>query len=124
MMDGGEQMAQDGNEFRGARVGIFGTDPGNPNEGRIFVWTKMGWFERLEGASGGVAFTPIAQSENELRELISRDDPSADLAQLGGEYKNMVSKEFMEQSSSYQNSPEYSHEDPLEEDSQKYHQHD
>ncbi|MFC2069118.1 hypothetical protein ACFLTP_08970, partial [Chloroflexota bacterium] len=99
-------------------------DPGNPNEGRIFVWTKMGWFERLEGPSGGVAFTPIAQSENELRELISRDDPSADLAQLGGDYNKMVSNEFMEQSSSYQDSPEYSHEDPLEEDSQQYHKHD
>jgi hypothetical protein len=42
MMDGGEQMTQDGSEFRGARVKTFETDPGNPHEGRIFVWTKTG----------------------------------------------------------------------------------
>jgi hypothetical protein len=119
-----EQMAQDGDEFRGAKLRIFGTDPDNPDEGRIFVWTKMGWFERLEGQSGDVAFTPIAQSESELREFISREDPSADLVQLGREYRKMVSKEFMEQSPSYRDSPEYSDEEPLEEDSQQYHQHD
>ena len=124
MVEGREQMAQDGDEFRGARLRIFGTAPDNPDEGRIFVWTKMGWFERLEGQSGDVAFTPIAQSESELRELISRDDPSADLVQLGHEYRKMVSKEFMEQSPSYRDSPEYSDENPLEEDSQQYHQHD
>jgi hypothetical protein len=124
MVEGREQIAQDGDEFRGAKLRIFGTDPDNPDEGRILVWTKMGWFERLEGQSGDVAFIPIAQSESELRELISRDDPSADLVQLGREYREMVSKEFMEQSPSYRDSPEYSDEDPLEEDSQQYHQHD
>jgi len=124
MVEDREQMAQDGDEFRGARLRIFGTDPDNPDEGRIFVWTKMGWFERLEGQSGDVAFTPIAQSESELRELISRDDPSAYLVQLGREYRKMVSTEFMEQSPSYRDSPEYSDEEPLEEDSQQYHQHD
>jgi hypothetical protein len=124
MMEGREQIARDGDEFHGARLRIFGTDSDNPDEGRIFVWTKMGWFERLEGQSGDVAFTPIAQSESELRELISRDDPSTDLVQLNLEYRKMVSKEFMEQSPSYRDSPEYSNEEPLEEDSQQYHQHD
>jgi hypothetical protein len=124
MVEGRELMAQDVDEFRGAKVRIFGTNPDNPDEGRIFVWTKMGWFKRLEGQSGDVAFTPVAQSESELRELISRDDPSADLVQLGREYGKMVSKEFTEQSPSYRDSPEYSDEDPLEEDSQQYHQHE
>ena len=123
-MENKEQIARDGDEFRGARLRIFGTDSDNPDEGRIFVWTKMGWFERLEGQSGDVAFAPIAQSEGDLRELISRDDPSADLVQLGGEYRKMISQEFMEQSPSYRDSPEYSSEEPLEEDSQQYHQHD
>ena len=111
-------------ESRGTRLRVFGTDPDNPDNGRIFVWTKMGWFERLEGPSGNVAFTPIAQSENELHEVISRDDPSADLAQLGGKYRRMVSDEFIEQSPSYKDSAEYSDEGPLEEDAQQYHQHD
>lgn len=122
MVDNGGHSERE--EFRGARIQILGTNPDTPEEGRIFVWTKMGWFERLEGQSGDVAFTPIAQSESELRELISRDDPSADLVQLGREYRKMVSKEFIEQSPSYRDSPEYSDEEPLEEDSQQYHQHD
>jgi len=124
MVEGRELMVQDRDEFGGAKVRIFGTNPDNPDEGRIFVWTKMGWFERLEGQSGDIAFIPVAQSENELRELISRDDPSSDLVQLGREYRKMVSSEFMEQSPSYRDSPEYSDEEPLEEDSQQYHRHD
>jgi hypothetical protein len=117
-----EHMARD--EFRGARLQILGTDQDNPDEGRIFVWTKMGWFERIKGESEDVAFTPVAQSDDELRELVSRDDPSADLVQLGNEYGERVSEEFMEQSPSYLDSPEYSSEEHVEEDDQQYHQHD
>ena len=115
-------------EFRGARFRIFGTVPDNPEEGRIFVWTKMGWFERVKSESGNVAFTPVAQSENELRELISRDDPSIDFVSLGREYRKRVSDEFMDQSLSSrdsedsEDSTEEASEDS-EEDDQKYHQH-
>jgi hypothetical protein len=116
-------------EFRGARFRIFGTDPDNPEDGRIFVWTKMGWFERIQGSSGNVAFVPVAQSENELRELISRDDPSIDFVSLGGEYRKRVSDEFMEQSLSSrdsedsENSTEEASEDS-EDNDQRFHQHD
>jgi hypothetical protein len=122
MVEGREHM--DRNEFRGARLRIFGTNPDSPEEGRIFVWTKSGWFERIEGQSGDVAFTQIAKSEDDLRELISRDDPSVDLVLLGHEYRKMVSEEFTEQSESYRDSPEYSEEEPTEDDDQQYHQHD
>jgi hypothetical protein len=122
MVDDRENRKSD--EFRGARLRIFGTDPDNPDEGRIFVWTKLGWFERIEGQSGDVAFTPVAQSEDELRELILRDEPSADMVPLGREYRKMVSEEFIEQSESYRDSPEYSNDEPTEDDDQKYHQHD
>jgi hypothetical protein len=97
MVEDNEQLNSDKDAFRAASLQIFGTDPDDPDEGRIFIWTKMGWFERMEGQSGDVAFTHVAQSESELRELISRDDPSAGLTHLGGEYRKMVSKEFMEQ---------------------------
>lgn len=123
-MEEREQMDRDADELRDARLQIFGTDLDNPDNGRIFVLATTGWFERIEGQSGNVAFTPIAQSESELREYISRDDPSAGLVQLGGNYREMVSEEFMEQSPSYRDSPEYSDEAPLEEDSQQYHQHE
>jgi hypothetical protein len=122
MLEGSENSTRE--EFRGARVRVVGTDPDNPDEGRVFVWTKMGWFERVEGQSGGVSFIPVAQSENELREFISRRDPSVDLVPLGGSYRKMVSEEFMEQSPAYSDSPEYSSEDPNQEDDQQYHQHD
>ena len=113
------------NEFRGARLRIYGTNTDNPDEGRIFVWTKTGWFERIEGSSGNVAFTPVADSEADLRELIARDNPSVDLVELGGEYRKMVSEEFLEQSTSYRDYPGSSRDEPLDEDEdQQYHQHD
>ncbi len=109
-------------EFRGARIQILGTNLDTPEQGRIFVWTKMGWFERLEGPSGNVAFSHIADSEEELQELISQDNTLVDLNKLGGRYRKMVSEEFREQSRSYSDSPEDSSEEP-DEDDQEYHQH-
>jgi hypothetical protein len=93
-------------EFRGAKVQILGTNPEHPEKGRIFVWTKMGWFERLEGPSGNVAFTPIAESQEELKELILEDNPRADLRDLVGKYRKKVTEEFMEQSRSNPDEPE------------------
>jgi hypothetical protein len=113
-------------EFRGARIQILGTNPDDPENGRVFVWTKMGWFERLEGQWGDVAFTPVAESEEELRELILRDNPDADLTELGGDFRKKVSEEFIEQSPSYPDSPEDSSEETDEdnEDEQENHTHD
>ena len=113
------------NELPSDRVRILGTDQDNPEEGRIFVWTKMGWFERVEGPMGDVAFIPIAKSQDELHELISRDDPSFDLVPLGRKYQKSVSDEFMEQSPSswdVEDSSEETIEDS-EDNDQQYHQH-
>ena len=121
-MEGSENRTRD--EFSDARLRILGTKPDNPDEGRIFIWTKSGWFERIEGESGGVAFIPVAQSEDELRKFISRDDSSSDLVPLSREYREMVSEEFTTQSTSYRDSPKYSSEEPTEDDDQQYHQHD
>jgi hypothetical protein len=123
MLPGEAETAGDRDASSGSVIRVFGTNREQPGEGRIFVLTKMGWFERLEGSSGAVAFTPIAQSEHEMRELVSRDGPSASVMSLSGHYANMVSEEFRQQAPSYRDSPEYSHEDPLERDSQQYHQH-
>lgn len=111
-------------EFHGARLRIVGTDLDDPEEGRIFVWTKTRWLERIEGESGDVAFTPVALSEDELREIIRRDDPSADLFVLGRHYRKMVAEEFAAQSEDYADSPEYSVEEQTEDDDQQYHQHE
>ena len=106
----------------GARIQIMGTNPVDPEKGRIFVWTKMGWFERLEGQSGDVAFTPIADSEEELREYITRDKTQADLHELVGNNRKKVSEEFIEQSPSYSDSPEDSSEESDDDEEQEYHQ--
>ena len=117
-------MNQDTDRSHSTGPRVFATNQDQPDEGRIFVLTKMGWFERIEVQSGAVAFSPVAQSESEIKEFVSRDDPSAELVQLSGHYKKMVSREFNEQSTSYRDSPEYSPDEPTENDSQEYHQHD
>jgi hypothetical protein len=121
MVNSREDRIQD--EFRGARLRIYGTNREDPNEGRIFVWTKMGWFERIQGSSGNVAFTPIAASEAELRELITRDDPKSDLIELGGDFRKTVSAEFREQSIYDQGFREHSENEFSDED-QQFHQHE
>jgi len=112
------------NDITDNRVRVFGTDAANPDDRRTFVWTKSGWFERIQGESGGVAFIPAAKSEDEVRELISRGGTTADLVQVSGKYRKTVTEEFMEQTTSYEDSPEYSEEEPTEDDDQQYHQHD
>ena len=83
-------------EFGGARIQILGTNPDEPENGRIFVWTKMAWYERIECQWGDVAFTPVAESEEELRELVLRDAPEADLGLLaqiiGPQLTNLVDR--------------------------------
>jgi hypothetical protein len=123
MVEDREDMVQD--EFRGARLRVYGTNRDNPDDGRVFVWTKMGWFERIEGLLGNVAFMPLAESEDELRQLIAQDDPNFDLTEIGGDHRKMVSEEFVEQSISDQDSPEQFGDDPSDEDEdQQYHRHD
>ena len=111
-------------ESRGAKIQILGTNPDNPDKGRIFVWAKMGWFERIEGPSGDIAFTHVANSEEELRELISRDNPNTDLDDLRGKYRKKVTEEFIEQSPSYSDSSEDSIEESDNDEDQEYHLHD
>ena len=124
MVDNGGQSEME--EFSEARIQVRGTNPESPEKGRIFVWTKMGWFERLEGPSGNVAFTPVAESEEELREFISRDSDRVDLSELDGKNRKKVAEEFIEQSRSDADSPEDSSDEPSgeDEDDQEYHQHD
>jgi hypothetical protein len=116
-LDGMDRMARD--EFKGAAARIFTTNPDDPENGRTFIWTKVGWFEREEGSWGDVAFTPIGDSEDQVRELISQEDPEADLVELNRktEFGRVVFEEFSEQSESalYPEAPETSSEEPFEE---------
>ncbi len=120
----GKKDFPESEETRGTKIQILGTNPDNPDEGRIFVWTKMAWFERLEGESGDVAFTPIAESEKELRELITRDNPAAELDDITGEFRKQVVEEFVEQSPSYVDSAEDSVVEADDDEEQEYDEHD
>ena len=120
----GKNDLPESEETRGTKIQIMGTNSDNPEEGRIFVWTKMAWFERLEGESGDVAFTPIAESEKELQELITRDNPSAELDVIAGEFRKQVAEEFIEQSPSYMDSTEDSVEEANDDEDQEYDEHD
>ncbi len=120
-----DRKQTDWDEFRGARPRVYGTNAADPEEGRVFVWTKEGWFEREEGSSGNVAFTPVAENEEELRDLISRDDPAAELIELGGEFRRTVTEEFSEQSTSFRDYPGLGEDEQEDRDEdQEYHQHD
>lgn len=110
-------------DSQGGRIQILGTNPDNPDEGRIFVWTKTGWFERLEGQSGNIAFTPVADSEEELRELISRNKAGEGLHELGDKYTERVYDEFLEQALSDSRSRKIQKKNETDEDDQEYHQH-
>jgi hypothetical protein len=112
-LEGMDRMARE--EFRGARPRIFGTDPDNPEHGRIFIWTKMGWFERVEGPWGDVTFTPVADSEDQLKDWISRNNPDVDLVEMDNEFGRTVFQEFIEEEPLYPEAPETSSQEPFDE---------
>jgi hypothetical protein len=106
------------------QVRVLSTNPDDPTAGRIFVWTKMGWFERIQGQTGAVAFTHIAESTTEVRSVILRKNPEADLYELTGKIDSIIRKEFLDQSRSSPASPEDSIEDFRDDREQTFHQHD
>jgi hypothetical protein len=59
--------------FEGAQPRVFVTNPDNLEEGRTFVWAKARWYERLEGEMGNVAFSPVTDSEEELRSWLTQE---------------------------------------------------
>ena len=107
--------------FRGTEPQILTTNPRDPLEGRIFVWAKTMWFERIEGETGAVEFTPVAYSEEELRRWLFQGGP-VELAELTGESADIIRQEFLEQTPLYPEAPELSNERPfLEERAESSH---
>ena len=122
MVEGREQTER--NENQRVTIQVLGTNRDNPDEGRIFVWTKRDWFERVKGTAGGVAFEPVAKSEDELMEYIARTNPSANLVELDANHRRKVAEEFSERSQSYRDSTQDWREEATDEDeNQQYHQH-
>jgi len=102
--------------FRGTEPVVFSTNPENPEEGRTFVWGWTEWFERIEGPAGNIAFSPVAASQEELRDwLYQQDEPEP--TEVAGEYGGIVRREFLDQAPLYPEMPEVSSEEPYEEQS-------
>lgn len=101
--------------FRETEPRIFSTDSEDPESGRVFVWAWTEWFERVEGETGAVAFTPVADSEPELRRWLKQNCPDDDLLEITGEFADQVEEEFLDQSPLFPESPETSSETPFSE---------
>jgi hypothetical protein len=87
---------------------IFVTDPDNVEEARTFVWADTSWFERIEGDTGAVEFSPVAQDEEELREWLSQQDLEITEIDVDNEFARTAREEFLEQSPLYPEAPELS----------------
>jgi hypothetical protein len=118
-------MAREGDYFSGFNPQVLGTNAERPEDGRIFVWTKIGWFERLLGPDGDAAFTWIARSEHELRDILNSQNPATDLFELDNDFTGHIVEEFKAQTVSFGEDEELEGgADHPEEESQSYHQHD
>jgi hypothetical protein len=84
------------NEFRIRPIKCLATNPNNPEDGRIFLRTNVGWFERLDDPSGDLIFTEVSQSEEELLKFVAQDNPSAYLVPLDREHIKVVYDELRE----------------------------
>jgi hypothetical protein len=94
--------------FAEADPRIFVTDPDNPEEGRTFVWALTRWFERVEGDTGAVEFSPVAEDEGELREWLSEQGLEITEIDVDNEFGRGARDEFLEQTPLYPEAPELS----------------
>ena len=87
--------------YRHADPRVFATNPDDPESGRVFVWAEARWFERVDGASelGAVEFSPIGDSEPELREWLR--EQGLEIDELDDEFATIVRDEFLNQQPLY-----------------------
>ena len=82
---------------------VYSTRPGDPESGQTFVWAATRWFERvegIEGEAGAVAFAPIAESDEALRDWLSERGLEMDEVD-DDEFAPMVREEFLNQTPLY-----------------------
>lgn len=79
-----------------------------PEDGRTFVWALTRWFERIEGDSGAVEFSPVAWTDEELRDWLRETDEEMDELDLDNEFAATVREEFLNQTPLVPEAPELS----------------
>ncbi len=95
--------------FADADARVYTTDPNRPASARTFVWANARWYEREEGVigTGAVDFSPVADSDEELRTWLRESDLDVDELDAGDFYV-MVLEEFVNQTPPLHQSPERS----------------
>jgi hypothetical protein len=88
---------------------VFVTNPDDPAEGLAFVWANTQWFERIEGDSGAVEFSPTSMDESALREWLS--EQGLDITELDDEFAATVREEFLNENPLYPEAPELSNQE-------------
>lgn len=88
---------------------VFSTNPDDPEEGRTFVWVSMGWYERIEGDTGAVEFSPTSMDEHALREWLSEQD--IEITEIDDDHTKMVREEFLNEDPLYMEAPELSNQE-------------
>ena len=94
----GEPESIDEETFvEGTEPSVFVTNPNAPPRGRVFVYAFTKWYEREEGETGAVEFTPIADSYEDLFRQVTQA-PGAELTEIDDDFARRVRVEFGEQS--------------------------
>jgi hypothetical protein len=99
------------NILAGTTPRIFVTNADTPEEARTFVYGKTQWLERIEdvSGSGAVDFSPVADSEEELREWLMEQDLDIDeIDPEDNDFARMVRDEFVNQTPLYPEAEEES----------------
>jgi hypothetical protein len=88
---------------------VFVTDPDDPSEGQAYVWANTQWFERIEGDTGAVEFSPTSMDESTLREYLS--EQGIEITEIDDEFADTVRDEFLNDNPLYPEAPELSNQE-------------
>jgi hypothetical protein len=88
---------------------VFVTSSDDQENGRIFVWARTQWFERLSGDSGAVEFSPLSMDVPDLREWLREQD--LEMTETDDELTALVREEFLNQNPLYPEAPELSNQE-------------
>jgi hypothetical protein len=90
---------------------VYSSNADTPGAGRTFVWAQARWFERVESETenGAVEFSPVADSEEDLRDWLAAQDVEIDeVDPADNQFAAVVRDEFMNQTPLYPEAPELS----------------
>jgi len=104
--------------FRGTTPVAYSTNWRRPEQGRTFVWAWTQWYERIEGPTGAVGFTPVADWEDELRRWLAQQGIDEDITDISdSEFGIRVLEEFLDEVPLYPEAPVLAEEKPFSEQS-------